>query len=65
VKGAKAMPVVPAITIIYVLTVCVVFFSFFTAKIAQMKLRHAAWGILGALFGPFGLLAVSYLPSLR
>jgi len=30
------MPVVPAITIIYVLTVCVVFFSFFTAKIAQM-----------------------------
>ncbi len=59
------MPVVPALTIIYLLTVGVVFFSFFTAKIAQMKLRSAGWGILGALFGPVGMLAVCYLPSRR
>lgn len=59
------MPVVPALIIIYTVTVGVVFFSFFTAKIAQMKLRSAGWGILGALLGPVGMLAVCYLPSRR
>ena len=59
------MPVVPAIIIIYIVTLSVVFFSFFTAKIAQMKLRRASWGILGALLGPIGLVLVCYLPSRR
>lgn len=59
------MPVVPAIIIIYILTLSVVFFSFFTAKIAQMKLRRASWGILGAVLGPIGLVVVCYLPSRR
>ena len=59
------MPVVPSIIIIYILAVCVVFFTFFTAKIAQMKLRRPIWGALGMLFGPVGMLAVCYLPSRR
>lgn len=59
------MPVIPALIIIYILAVCVVFFSFFTARIAQMKLRSPAWGTLGAVLGPVGMLAVCYLPSRR
>ncbi len=59
------MPVVPSIIIIYIATVCVVFFTYFTAKIAQMKLRRPYWGALGMLFGPIGMLAVCYLPSRR
>lgn len=59
------MPVVPSIIIIYIATVCVVFFTYFTAKIAQMKLRRVYWGALGLLLGPIGMLAVCYLPSRR
>lgn len=59
------MPIIPALIIIYILAIGVVFFAFFTAKIAQMKLRSLAWGTLGALFGPLGMLAVCYLPSRR
>ncbi len=59
------MPVVPALIILYTATIGVVFFSFFTTKIAQMKLRSPVWGVLGALLGPVGMLAVCYLPSRR
>ncbi len=59
------MPVIPALIIIYILAIGVVFFAFFTARIAQMKLRSPAWGTLGALLGPVGMLAVCYLPSRR
>ena len=59
------MPVVPFIIIAYFLAVCVVFFTFFTAKIAQMKLRSGGWGTLGFLLGPIGMLIVCYLPSRR
>ena len=59
------MPVVPFIVTVYILTVCAVFFTFFTARIAQMKLRSGAWGALGLLLGPVGMLLVCYLPSKR
>lgn len=59
------MPIVPSIIIIYLLTLWVVFFTYFTAKIAQMKLRKMYWGALGMLLGPLGMLAVCYLPSRR
>ncbi len=59
------MPVVPFIITVYILTVCAVFFTFFSARIAQMKLRSGAWGFLGLLFGPVGMLLVCYLPSRR
>lgn len=59
------MPVVPSIIIIYFLTIWVVFFTYFTAKIAQMKLRRPIWGTLGMILGPVGMLAVCYLPSRR
>ena len=59
------MPVVPVLVILYVWIILLVFFSFFTTKIAQMKLRSAGWGILGFLLGPVGLVLVCYLPSRR
>ncbi len=59
------MPIVPSIIIIYALTIYVVFFTYFTSKIAQMKLRKMYWGVLGMLLGPIGLVAVCYLPSRR
>ncbi len=59
------MPIVPSIIIIYALTIYVVFFTYFTARIAQMKLRKMYWGALGMLLGPIGLVAVCYLPSRR
>lgn len=59
------MPVVPFIIIAYILMACIVFFTFFTAKIAQMKLRTSAWGALGLVLGPIGMVIVSFLPSRR
>ena len=59
------MPIVPSIIIIYALTIYMVFFTYFTSKIAQMKLRKMYWGVLGMLLGPIGLVAVCYLPSRR
>ncbi len=59
------LPVIPSVITVYLVTVSMVFFSFFTAKIARMKLRRSAWGVLGAVLGPVGMLVVCYLPSRR
>lgn len=42
-----------------------IFCTSFTTSLAKMKARSKAWGFLGFLLGPIGLIIVCYLPSKR
>lgn len=50
---------------VFIIAFIIITSSFFSAKIAQMKLRRRAWGVVGFLLGPIGLIVVCYLPSRR
>ncbi len=59
------MALVWIVLTIFVMAFIIISSSFFSAKIAQMKLRRRAWGIVGFLLGPIGFIIVCYLPSRR
>ena len=42
-----------------------IFCTSFSTSLAKMKARSKAWGFLGFLLGPIGLIIVCYLPSKR
>ena len=48
---------------VILLTVYTVFCTFFTAQIADNKGRKKGWGIIGFVFGIFGLFIVSFLKN--
>lgn len=54
-----------AISLIILLLILVIFCVFFTSRLAQLKNRSRAWGILGMLLTIVGLVIVCYLPSKR
>lgn len=53
------------IALVLILFLIIAFCTFFTARLAQLKMRSKFWGIAGLLFGVLGLVFVSYLPSKR
>lgn len=55
----------PAIIVIFAVLITMLFSTFFSARLAQLKNRSKAWGILGFLLNVFGLLIVCFLPSAR
>lgn len=48
---------------VFVLMGIILFCTFFSAKLAQMKGRKKSWGAMGFFFNILGLLIVCYLPS--
>ncbi len=53
------------VAILFTLATIVIFCSYFSARLAQLKGRNKVWGILGLLFGIFGLIIVCCIPSKR
>ncbi len=50
---------------VFVALLVMVFCVSFSASLAKLKSRSKAWGFLGFLLGPVGLIIVCYLPSKR
>ena len=55
----------PAIIFIFLALVTMLFSTFFSARLAQLKNRSRAWGILGFMLNIVGLIIVCFLPSAR
>lgn len=55
----------PAVIIVFLVLITMLFSTFFSARLAQLKNRSRAWGILGFLLNIVGLLIVCFLPSRR
>lgn len=51
--------------IMFLLLLSIIFCTFFSARLAQIKMRSKRWGALGFFFNIFGLIAVCFLPSKR
>lgn len=55
----------PAILIIFILLLLIIFCTFFSSRLAQIKNRSRAWGLLGFFFNIPGLIIVCFLKSKR
>jgi len=55
----------PTIVIVFIVLILILFCTFFTARLAQIKGRSKAWGFLGFALNLIGLAIVCFLPSKR
>lgn len=53
------------IVLVFAALLLILFCAFFSARLAQLKGRSRAWGILGLFFNVLGFIAVCFLPSKR
>ncbi|MBP3481206.1 MAG: hypothetical protein J6K66_06375 [Clostridia bacterium] len=55
----------PAILIVFIMLLLIIFCTFFASRLAQLKNRSRAWGLLGFFFTIPGLIIVCFLRSKR
>ena len=55
----------PAILIVFIMLLLIIFCTFFASRLAQLKNRSKAWGLLGFFFTIPGLIIVCFLRSKR
>ncbi len=54
-----------AVIVVFAVLLMIIFSTFFSARLAQLKRRSRAWGVLGLFLGVVGLVIVCFLPSKR